>query len=79
MLDECDGVADDSSDLGSGSEARSPAPIPDPPAGVYLIDRRLPGTNAPNRPTVLSAALCVMRTDPSLYYYTLLDNRPFGS
>ena len=22
--------------------------------------------------------LCVMRTDPSPYYYTLLDNRPFG-
>ncbi len=22
--------------------------------------------------------LCVMKTDPSPYYYTLLDNRPFG-
>jgi len=79
MLDECDGVADDSSDLGPGSEANSPTPIPDPPAGVYLIDRRLSGTNAPNRPTVLSAVLCVMRTDPSPCCYTLLDNRPFGS
>jgi len=26
----------------------------------------------------LDGTLCVMRTDPSPYYYTLLDNRPFG-